>query len=535
MAPAVPPLLALARFRLGKREEALETVRAAREIKPAYSGPRRQLARVLFGEGLASEGLAILRQACEEFPDDAELLGHFGAEAFLAGEAGASLAAIERARAIDSEAPSHAMRHIAILAALGRRDEATAQRQSRDDSDDAVLEACGKFEARLGKEAHHAEALALAEWAIAAFPNVAEPHLWKAEALFKLDRADDASASLALAPQETDEALRLRRARLAGRIAQALDDPAAEVDAWKTVLQLAPGDQEALTRVILASHAVGRGDEAKPYLDDLNAARRKSLPRHLAEGLAALSGLPVQAPVMDNKIRWGWELADKSRWTFDRWWARVVWGRRASTLVAAWWLAAPERLAELDALIDDADPSVFAGIAHTGCIITGTHLGPIGGGVRYLETLDHPLKTFGGNEIYGRQAHVTVTKNPFETHRALHAELKNGTWVAFAQDGRRGQIDVTISDQTFGASNFVPRVMLSAQVPSLWFQPLWRDGRIAIEAERLPDPQAGERREDWYRRWVDAFYLRVERVLRGEPENLGLMQGIWGARDGPHV
>jgi len=48
-----------------------------------------------------------------------------------------------------------------------------------------------------------------------------------------------------------------------------------------------------------------------------------------------------------------------------------------------------------------------------------------------------------------------------------------------------------------------------------------------IELTRLPDSLAGERRDVWCRRWFAAYLEKLEVVMRGRPENLGLFSGIW--------
>jgi hypothetical protein len=43
----------------------------------------------------------------------------------------------------------------------------------------------------------------------------------------------------------------------------------------------------------------------------------------------------------------------------------------------------------------------------------------------------------------------------------------------------------------------------------------------------LPDPLPDEPPAVWTQRWFSAYLGRLERVMRGAPENLGLESGIW--------
>ena len=43
----------------------------------------------------------------------------------------------------------------------------------------------------------------------------------------------------------------------------------------------------------------------------------------------------------------------------------------------------------------------------------------------------------------------------------------------------------------------------------------------------MPEPFADEPRDAWGKRWFAAYLEKLEAVMRGRPENLGLFSGIW--------
>jgi lauroyl/myristoyl acyltransferase len=116
--------------------------------------------------------------------------------------------------------------------------------------------------------------------------------------------------------------------------------------------------------------------------------------------------------------------------------------------------------------------------------------------------------------------------------RKLIEEINNGTLVGFAAeipDAKEG-LAIDFLGRRITLSTLVPRLMWKQGTPCFWWQALWRGGRIAVEVERLPEPQPEEAMDHWCRRWAHAYLERVARVMRDRPENLNL-RGIWANAD----
>ncbi|MEM8662891.1 MAG: hypothetical protein AAGF49_02055, partial [Pseudomonadota bacterium] len=96
---------------------------------------------------------------------------------------------------------------------------------------------------------------------------------------------------------------------------------------------------------------------------------------------------------------------------------------------------------------------------------------------------------------------------------------------------RRGRAVTAASATLFGVSvripDTVPKLCDGLGVPSVWIQPVWRDGRIGIEVERLPEPLPDEARDAWSDRWATAYLARVERVMSSDPRNIDLGAPLW--------
>jgi hypothetical protein len=201
----------------------------------------------------------------------------------------------------------------------------------------------------------------------------------------------------------------------------------------------------------------------------------------------------------------------------------------------AWWLHAPERADQIDALIDRPVQSPLDALPKNArCVAVTTHLGPMAGQVRFLETCGRPFRGFGyaGPDpvVNGRPPmRIAARGNNPAAIRRLIAEIERGTLIGFAADSPDygGDFHTEFLGRPIVLSTFVPRIIYKHRTASLWWQALWKGERIAIELERLPDPAKGEKIDAWCRRWCLAYLAKVERVMRGAPENLNVASGIW--------
>ena len=124
---------------------------------------------------------------------------------------------------------------------------------------------------------------------------------------------------------------------------------------------------------------------------------------------------------------------------------------------------------------------------------------------------------------------IPVLASSFATTWALAREVKRGGAIALMADAplARSTLSVEFLGRRAHLPAIVPRLIQTYNLPSFWCCPLWRNGRVALELERLPDPEPGEARKAWTRRWFRAYLARLEGAMRGRPENLGLSSGIW--------
>jgi len=116
--------------------------------------------------------------------------------------------------------------------------------------------------------------------------------------------------------------------------------------------------------------------------------------------------------------------------------------------------------------------------------------------------------------------------------RALR-QGKRAYFVADAPIGlaRRGRSATAANGTLFGVPcglvNSVPKLSRGLGIPSFWVQPVWREGRIVLEIERLPQAAPEEDDQAWCDRWAQAYLDRLGHLMSSAPENVLLNAPMW--------
>ena len=313
-----------------------------------------------------------------------------------------------------------------------------------------------------------------------------------------------------------------------------LDDLASAIDAIAGALEFCPDDEGALERITRLTAMVGRTALTRSYQGELQRLRARHLPDRLVDGLDAIWERVDEISLDPAAVAWAWELADQSAWRKSDWERAAAWGKDARLLTRLWWDAAPERLGELDALVDEADlgPLFSASAQHGSCLVISAHVGPTPALVSMIvRKSNRPFRVLGSAErARPDDAVISYASSPYATLRSLVGNLRDGDMVGLAGDQTFANeaVSVDFLGRRIELPVFVPKLIRMSRLPAFWCCPLWRGkNRIVLQIENLPYPEEGESQGTWLRRWIAAYLDRLERVMRGRPENLGLFSGIW--------
>ncbi|HWA92830.1 MAG TPA: tetratricopeptide repeat protein [Rhizomicrobium sp.] len=528
-------------LRRGKLADALKVARQAAEEFPRNRRVQAQLANALVKSGKLDEALAKLEEMAEAFPDEAVVHALRAEAAVKAGQAEVALEAIDRADTLNPGDADNTLLKIVILAAAEKpiRVKKTVREAAPDEERLlAYFKDIAGFHAKAGRKD---QAFALVKNATDYLPRMVSLRVYYAERLLAANQAKDALAVLdanAVAREEMqkDRALRFAKAR-AGAL-QALGKREEAIEECKAALALDAEDEDSLRDLYVLNQQLGRDAEMRAYGKRLSSAGAKAMPKTLAEGLAAIeSSRRTEAKLVQAKLDWAWEVADKSKWLREDWLKAVDWGRQADQLLRAWWLNMPDRADEIDALIDrpGANGTVESMPKGARCLMVTTHIGPLAGAVRYMQTLGRPFRGFGfggPDPVAGEGPPMRIASNrsnPAAALRTLVDEIAKGTVIGFAQDSPdvEGNLRLELLGRTVAISTLVPRLAQKHDAATVWCQARWQGKRMVVETERLPDPEPGEAADAWCRRWCEAYLAKIATTMRGAPENLTLGQGIW--------
>lgn len=198
-----------------------------------------------------------------------------------------------------------------------------------------------------------------------------------------------------------------------------------------------------------------------------------------------------------------------------------------------WWQTVPHKSNQINELLVKPDLRRLsaARMQHDSCILVGAHVGPTVAGLGIFQMENRPFKTFGSadRDRADGATLIPLTSKSIASMRALVNNVTGGTTIGLLGDEplARDSFLVDFLGREIELPPYVPRLIQTYKLPSFWCCPLWRSGRIVVKLERLPDPNDGEARSQWSQRWFGAYLNKLERVMRGRPENLGLSSGVW--------
>lgn len=525
-------------FRRKKMGAALAASRAIEKSFPRNWRASAQLGQTLLWLNRAEEAQDQLSAACELFPGELALRRLYVESKLLAGDPRGALEAI-RAAGEQAEDVRLLTLKIVSLDAAQRHGRAKELFRTMELPPDGLEELYRNVVWNYSTRGKTKDAVALAERAHALLPESAALTALCAEQLFQAERYEDTVQVVSrFEPTASTAAtsIRVRLLKVKARALQSLKDADGAIAALECLLALESDDQDALRDLYVLHQKAGHTDKMRAYGRQLSGAGAKRMPETLAAGLAGIQSGETRRPLSDldqKKLDWAWEIADKTRWSKHAWLERVRWGQAADRLLRGWWLNLPERASEIDTLIDRPVHSALDDIpVGARCLCAGTHMGPLAAAVRHLQTCGRPFRGFGfagADPVVGDAPPMRIASRGGAGIRELLDEIGKGTLIGFAAETpeREKNLSFDFHGRKVLLPTFVPRLIHRQKTASLWWHALWRDGRIVIELERLPDPTSGEDIDTFCQRWATAYLAHIETVVQGAPENLGLGPGIW--------
>ena len=371
------------------------------------------------------------------------------------------------------------------------------------------------------------------------FPETIELHRCWLDALEALDQQGRAAEALDFAPTlaaetATRQAKLLRRGIAMLRRAGELER---ELELMERLAELVPEDHLPKVRLRARAWQAGLDERAEAYNLRLQQHYADRLPTDLRQALDDLWRSAPQAPLSEPAVQRAWALADQSRWSFEEWRLGVQWGALARQMLIEWFLANPDGGAQLAALSQPTDLSMFDPVRKgpIAGIIAGVHLGPVVPIFELLRSEEAPFRYLSATlaeQVDGSSKMVINSAAPTtRVLRDLIDDLRRPGLIGLAVDApaRGDRVEVQLAGGSVQLSNLPARMAMRYGCPTYWCIALWRADRVVFDMARLPDPLAEEAEADFIGRWMAALTDRLEPVLRGDPRNLLLTGRLWRA------
>lgn len=456
----------------GRAPEAVDVARAYLALREATPNRKLHLARLLLAKALA---FTDQKEAAEVAPSAEELGDSLDAQ-------------LQRAR---------------LMLQLGRLDEANAScrlagRAMPVPATPAQLAQLSKQLIRLARRAQEAGNSAITEECTA---QVLDTHRL-AERLSDHERAALLS-------------IRARNLVALGRYAEAYS-------AMEEAATIA-GDTQLESRALWIARYHGDSELLSRAWEQQRVREQRRLPSDLDSGLAAIkTGAvpPLSAIPRPMEVAWRVAALPDSEW--PSWASRFLWGEAASRLLA-WWLkyAGKDRQGQLTDLVCPVGDDQLRRLLDQGrgLIVASTHLGPSAALFPHLLSVTQQLAIVSGgkSQIDGVEGIVVPQRGRAGSIRAIREYLDQRATVAMAVDMVPRGADsrpLDIAGYSLLFSPLVARLSRSLSAPSVWIQPEWRDGKIGLRIEALPEPKEREDKHEWEARWFAAFSAHFTGFLR---------------------
>lgn len=221
-----------------------------------------------------------------------------------------------------------------------------------------------------------------------------------------------------------------------------------------------------------------------------------------------------------------WHLCGQPYGSFAAWAARALWNREATAALARY--LGPHRgnraevMKQLNALCAQPDFALLAQqrSGGQGCLVAGSHLGPIRALLPFLEDRFDNVSVIGDLRRHRSaegQNDIFVRLNPGRSLREVAMCLKRNAIVCCAPDGIWPTDPKHFFDSEFGPvalQTFYARAQYASGASCVWAEAYWQDGEIRFGFRSMPAPRVGEGREAFVQRWGRSYLTHMADLLK---------------------
>ncbi|MDX8354316.1 CDC27 family protein [Cognatiyoonia sp. IB215182] len=310
----------------------------------------------------------------------------------------------------------------------------------------------------------------------------------------------------------------------------------------------APDVAESVLRFATGVYLLA-GDARKA--DTLDARSKSSAKRRIPSNLmTALDGLSARLPQADirqARLDWSWQhVRASAKVPVDQqaWEDQVRWINLADNLFRDCLEHVPSEIGAIADLIDGTAENTRvlteARREERGVILATAHVGALFAGPVALAETGLPVSIVastpdvdGGRvSAYENARLISATSNDvLSLTRTILRHLAENRVVVIAIDGTSfpGMPRYDLFDRSIALSDFVPRRVFKANVPSFYTDVRWLNGRLHAELTQMPVPvdQDSEAEDKFVAQWMRAYVTEIEHLFGNSSHNLRMSGGFW--------
>ena len=323
------------------------------------------------------------------------------------------------------------------------------------------------------------------------------------------------------------------------RISQFIASPSRLLDVMKQNYQSNPSSFAAMQTYFGGLMDAGHIDEANSLRAKFtaNSDQFSNANLTLSDALLNARQTDQKRNFLDLSVWRSWQLFGRRDVSWEDW-VSVLYMDDRKRLAASQFMFLRPNYEHMTTYLmsSESEAKLSAYASCKGALMAGTHQGPAAIAGRYFENTFEKyasVTTSNQNLINSYDKSISAQYGSRPLMRSVIEHLKNGYLISSAADNSVAS-DSEYFEFTSGAikaqiklSTMIPRLAFKTKYPSFFCGLEWEGAKAKIVVEDLPEPESGESKGAFVKRWASDYLSHLKASITDKPENINAWQPIW--------
>ncbi|PYG25011.1 tetratricopeptide repeat protein [Pelagimonas varians] len=253
--------------------------------------------------------------------------------------------------------------------------------------------------------------------------------------------------------------------------------------------------------------------------------RRGIIRTHLSDQIAAIS-VPQKQIKVTQKLLSFWKLCGEPYGTLNEWLVAKNWEAQANDLTRLFTFMEIEDEDQVFEQISDITVPPDYTLIHealeknSGCLLAGSHLGPVWAHAFLTSRHFENLGIIGGKPRprLGRgDKDVSMRREPVKARRDIQKHLSQNAIMWCGPDSVHKTDPKNLFDSAFGplpVQISYAHIQFRTGAPGLWSERYWKDKQIHISFKKMPSPEPDEGLKDYTKRWCETYLAYLTDLIK---------------------